>query len=284
MRSDPFSEAPPQRSQYAIRGEWKMSAENKKLVWIAVAVCVFVLVLAVAGIFFFAPKKGAALAPATVGNTAAPKAADPQDYLSAPAQALPTEAAPSKDGDVIVIYGNNPQSLAPTLPPDAAGQNGSATAGAAAGAAPGQAGQSPASGAAGLNAAAGNASAGNAAVSPAAAVKAPATAQTKPAATKPAAKATASKAVAKAATKAVDEYWIQAASFTSRGKADDLKDSLAKQGMASIITVKDIDGKSWYRVRIGPYATPAEAKGWLDRIKTLAGCEEAAVWKSVTKK
>lgn len=242
-----------------------MSAESKKLIWISVAVCAFVLVLALAGLFLFAPKQGGGAAPASIGNVAAPKAADPQDYLLAPPPAPSLEAPRSSEGDIIVIYGDKPTELAPppgAVPGAEAGAAG-AVAGAPAGAAPSAAG-APSAPAAGAQPAA----------KPAAAAPSPAA--------KPAAKAVPAKAVpAKAAptkTVRVDEYWIQAASFTSRARADELKESLGQRGLAALITVKDISGKSWYRVRVGPYAKKSEAEGWLGRIKAVPGCEEAGIW------
>jgi DedD protein len=246
-----------------------MTAENKKLLWLGIAGVALVLVLAVAALFLFAPlNTTTAKAPATIGNTAAPKAADPQDFLSLPPQTLPTEGTANKDGDVIVIYGDKPATLSPTLPGSAA-PTGAATA------------TSQVSPDGSTATATATVSSSPAALPPAAA---PATVAVKPAASKPAAsRPAAAKTTAKpavAAHKSTDEYWIQAASFTSRGKADELKEGLAKKGMAALIMVKDISGKSWYRVRIGPYSNSAEATGWLGRVKGVPGCEEATVWKS----
>jgi len=252
-----------------------MSAENKKLLWIGIAVSAFVLALAVAGVFLFAPHKGAAQAPATINNTAAPKVADPQDYLSVPPElgqstTTPDATAPqSGQGDVIIVYGDKPEDLAPPTAADtaalassagAAGQAGTATAPAAAPAAPHAA----------------------ATARPATSTK-PATsgaAATSTAVAKP--KASSASAAAAAPKPSAEQYWIQVASFTKRGNADDLKESLSKKGMAASIMVKDIDGKSWYRVRIGPYATKAEADGWLAKIRGIAGCEGAGIWKPST--
>jgi DedD protein len=85
------------------------------------------------------------------------------------------------------------------------------------------------------------------------------------------------KSVQKSATAKIDEFWIQAASFTSRGRADELKQGLADKGIAALISVKDISGKSWYRVRIGPYSVKADAEGWLGKLKDIPGCTEAYV-------
>jgi DedD protein len=230
-----------------------MSAENKKLLWIGIAVSAFVLALAVAGVFFFAPKKGAALAPASLNATEAPKATDPQDFLSAPPPLPEASTDRGADGDVIVIYGDKPQDL---------GQG------------------SPDASALGTAAAAASSGAAGTAASPA---KAPATGAAKPAAsaakpvtaTKPA--ATSSTAAPK---KPGEQYWIQAAAFTSRGKADELKEGLSKQGLAALVTVADVNGKTWYRVRIGPYASSKEATGWLSKVKGIAGCADAGIWKT----
>jgi DedD protein len=252
-----------------------MSSENKKLIWISVAVAGFVLLLAASLLFFFAPnsKKGGAAAPATIGNTAAPKSADPQDYLSAPPPS-PAAAAPAANpnGDVIVIYGDKPSlpNSSTTEPPAQVGP-GSQAPDAGAAAPPASQGAPVASSP--------SATAPSTTAQKPAAQAAPAKAQPKAAvAKKPA--ATASKPQAKAP---VDQYWLQAASFSGRAKADELKEDLARRGVAAIVTVKDIEGKRWYRVRVGPYGTQTEAEGWLAKLKAMPGCAEAGVWKSTAR-
>ncbi len=237
-----------------------MSAEQKKLLWLSLSVCAFVLVLAATGLFLFAPRKGGAAAPATLGNVAAPKSADPQDFLMTPPPAPSFEEPRVEDGAVVVIYGEKPRSLGEPLNPIVA---------------------APVPGVAPL---AGEPLANTRAS--AASSKAPASPQASTTAAKPAAaSAPAVTAKVQAAAKArTDEYWIQAASFTSRGRADDLKESLAAKGVASLISVKDIDGKSWYRVRIGPYLGKTEAEGWLGQLKGLPGCSEAYVSKTVVER
>jgi DedD protein len=234
-----------------------MSAERKKLLWISISACVFVLLVLAVGFFLLTPKKGGALAPATIGNSAPPKAQDPQDYLSAP-PAPSIEQPRNQDGGVTIIYGDKPKPSEPAQASQAQGAAGAASSPAA----------SP-------EAAAAPAPQAPAAAKPAAAAKSPA-------ASKPAAASAA--ASAKPATVKVEEYWIQAASFASRGRADELKQSLAEKGVASLISVKDISGKSYYRVRVGPYSVKAEAADWLSRIKPLPGCAEAYVSATVVQK
>ena len=232
-----------------------MSAERKKLIWIGISLCAFVLILSLAAFFLLTPKKGGALAPATIGNSAPPKAQDPQDYLSAPPPAPTLEQPRNQDGGMIIVYGDKP-----SLPAAAAGAQRPADSATPSPAA------TPAAPAASTKDAAEKAaqSAAKAAAAPVAGQKT----------------ALAAKAMSAAPAKAA-EYWIQAASFTSRGRADELKQGLAEKGIAALISVKDISGKSYYRVRIGPYSVKAEADDWLSRLKGLPGSAEAYVSKSV---
>ena len=244
-----------------------MSAERKKLLWISVSACIFVLIVLAVGFFLMSPKKGSAQAPATIGNSAPPKAQDPQDFLSSPPAAPTLEQPQPKDGNMIVVYGDNPK-------PDAAAAAGSA------GATP----SAPSSSSSPAATAEPSATSGDeeldsspAAVSPAAKKAPPKAAKAKPA-------PKAAQVPAKPVMVKADEYWIQAASFTSRGRADELKQGLAEKGIAALITVKDISGKSYYRVRVGPYSARAEADGWLERLKALEGCAEAYVSKTSVQK
>ncbi len=298
-----------------------MSPERSKFLWITIAASAFVLVVAIAGVFLFYPKNRAPAAPATVGNTAAPKPPDPQDYLNAPATA-PTET--KRNGDVIVIYGDKPQAVPPlggtANSPGAANQD--ATTGQGTQAAPGTTsvpavttttttttsippiGANPSYGSDWNNqpstpSAPPAPSTQSTPVPPstsdltqpspsprAAKSVAPAPRAKAPVAARPAAKA---KAVAtkststatstkKAAAQRVEtSYWIQTASFTERDKADNLRGTLASKGLTALIAVKDINAKSWYRVRLGPYPSGKEATLWLAKVKLVKGCDEAYV-------
>ncbi|MDR1128059.1 MAG: SPOR domain-containing protein [Treponema sp.] len=77
-----------------------------------------------------------------------------------------------------------------------------------------------------------------------------------------------------------DAYWVQAGSFSTRIHADGVKETLASKGITSIIENRDLDGKTFYRVRIGPYTSQNEADYWLALIQTLDGFESSQVWKS----
>lgn len=250
-----------------------MSAEGKKLLWISISVCAFVVVVFAVGIFLLSPKKGGAQAPAAIGNSAPPKAQDPQDFLSTPPPVPSLEQPRNQDGNMVIVYGdkpNLPAATSTTVP-----TTGTTTVPATE--APPATGTIASPGVAPLPApviapaAAQSADQARAAAAPAVAV-APVKA---PRVSVPAAK----KILARPASAKVQEFWIQAASFTSRGRADDLKQALADKGIAALIIVKDISGKSWYRVRVGPYSAQAEAGDWLKRLKDLPACSEAYVSK-----
>jgi DedD protein len=81
-----------------------------------------------------------------------------------------------------------------------------------------------------------------------------------------------------------DAYWVQAGSFSTRNHADGVKESLASKGITSIIENRDLDGKTFYRVRIGPYTSQNEADYWLALIQTLDGFESSQVWRSQAKR
>jgi DedD protein len=76
-----------------------------------------------------------------------------------------------------------------------------------------------------------------------------------------------------------NNYWVQTGSFSTRVRADGVKEVLASKGIPSIIENRDLDGKTFYRVRIGPYTSQNEANYWLSLIKSI-GFEDSQVWTS----
>lgn len=64
-----------------------------------------------------------------------------------------------------------------------------------------------------------------------------------------------------------DKYWIQAASFTSKKNAEELRQELANEKITSeIFTFTDANKILYYRVRVGPYSTKSEAEYWQTRV------------------
>lgn len=219
-----------------------MPLETKKVLWIALSIMILILVATGIGMILFIPKAGSSAAPASIAGTSPPRAASPDTYVRsfepAPVPAPGQEAPPAGDS-VIIIYGDKP---APETVP-------AASAGAA------------------QPAAAPTATKPYSPATAAPATAAPATPAPKPVAS----------AAPKPAVKTVLEYWIQAGSFTGRARAEDLQRDLAAKGLSSVITVKDIDGVTYFPVRVGPYLAKTEAEGWLGKVKSLPGCSEAYI-------
>jgi cell division protein FtsN len=67
-----------------------------------------------------------------------------------------------------------------------------------------------------------------------------------------------------------DQFWVQAASFASRKNADTAREALAANKIpCEVFTHTDSRGKTFFRVRVGPYATKSEAEYWQNRIALI---------------
>jgi DedD protein len=108
-------------------------------------------------------------------------------------------------------------------------------------------------------------------VRPAANAGAPAktNAPAKPAAPKPAAKS--------AAPSTYNNYWVQTGAFTAKVRAEGVKETLSSKGISSIIENREVDGKTWYRVRVGPYTSENEASYWLALVKSIDGFADSQI-------
>ncbi|MCL2440177.1 MAG: SPOR domain-containing protein [Treponema sp.] len=102
-----------------------------------------------------------------------------------------------------------------------------------------------------------------------------------PAAPRPAAASvrttTTTTSVRPAASRAVNDYWVQTGAFTSMVRAEDAKEMLSTKGLTSIIETRIVNGQNFYRVRLGPYTSENEAKHWLDIVKLIDGFSESQV-------
>jgi DedD protein len=74
-----------------------------------------------------------------------------------------------------------------------------------------------------------------------------------------------------------NDYWVQTGAFSTQNRAEGAKEFLATKGITSIIENRDIDGKTWYRVRVGPYISETEASYWLALVKTIDGFAESQI-------
>ena len=123
---------------------------------------------------------------------------------------------------------------------------------------------------------------------------APSPRQTAPARTTAAATASASAAPAPAASastaavaasarpaaRTYNDFWVQTGSFSTVARAEGVKETLAGKGITSIIENREIEGTTYYRVRVGPYTSKNEADYWLSLIQSINGFEGSQVWQS----
>lgn len=66
-----------------------------------------------------------------------------------------------------------------------------------------------------------------------------------------------------------NQYWVQAASFTSKENANVARTALKNEKISSEIFTHTKNGTTYYRLRVGPYTTKSEADYWNIRIKLI---------------
>jgi cell division protein FtsN len=240
---------------------------SKKLLWLAAAVSIFILVVVGAAFLIFSPGKSASQGPLDLSGKAEERQENPQDFL-ADAPTDPSTTQTTSSGDIIIVYGND-QSGAVPAPTQEAKPATTTIYMEPAKTVPApqtsQASPAPQTTPTTIKPAATAAKLVAPAVKPAAAPVAKVTTTTKA----PAAK------TAPAPQPVTGDYWIQAGSFSVRDNANALKSTMAGNSLPAVITVKDIDGKSRYIVRVGPYPTRAEATKWLPKVKSVKGAEQS---------
>ena len=109
----------------------------------------------------------------------------------------------------------------------------------------------------------------------------PATAQAKPATkadTKPAASADPLGDLARAKSAAVDpfDYFVQAGAFPSQSGADAQRAKLAMLGWEARVSEREQNGRTVYRVRVGPFSKRDDAEQLKEKLES-AGVESAMV-------
>jgi DedD protein len=63
-------------------------------------------------------------------------------------------------------------------------------------------------------------------------------------------------------------------------RAEVVKNTLSSKGITSIIENREVEGRSVFRVRVGPYTSQNEANYWLSLIKSINGFEDSQVRQS----
>jgi len=79
------------------------------------------------------------------------------------------------------------------------------------------------------------------------------------------------------AKRLVTEYWIQAGSYGSNSRAMSARDSLTEKGIPSTIQTRELNGETFFRVRIGPYMNNEEAAKFLTWVKDLDGFQDSYI-------
>ncbi len=98
---------------------------------------------------------------------------------------------------------------------------------------------------------------------------APKTAAKDPGTKPPAAKTAAAAKKTQAVTG--PRYYVQVAAFNERALAESLAEKYKAQGYEAVINPRQTSTKTWYRVRLGGYATRDQAAGLLDKLNAAAG-------------
>jgi DedD protein len=101
-----------------------------------------------------------------------------------------------------------------------------------------------------------------------------------PAARQAPAAAPAAKAASPAPSRVQSNYWVQTGSFSTIARAEAVKDTLSAKGITSLVENREVQGKTYFRVRVGPYTSKNEADYWLALIKSIHGFEESLVFKT----
>ncbi|GBU29504.1 hypothetical protein R84B8_03076 [Treponema sp. R8-4-B8] len=84
-----------------------------------------------------------------------------------------------------------------------------------------------------------------------------------------------------AAAKTINDFWVQTGAFSAQVRAEDARDLLSTKGITSIVENREINGKIWYRVRLGPYTSEREANHWLEIVKLIDGFSDSQIRQTV---
>lgn len=75
----------------------------------------------------------------------------------------------------------------------------------------------------------------------------------------------------------VTEYWIQLISSPNRDRVNQARSTLTDYSLGGRITTRDVEGELFYRLRVGPYTSEAEAEKFLEWIRDIDGFSEAYI-------
>ncbi len=227
--------------------------EQQKLLWTILSVGILVLIILGAGMFFFLPSDSTGLAQ-NGKTTEWSKAASPAPEQKAPdvkkTPVQPAAPTPAPKPEIKKTPVQTAQTPAPAPKPEVK--------------------KTPVQPAAPTPAPK---------ATPAPTTKPATTAQqtTKPAQTQAAKPAQTQQAKPAAATTAKGSYWVQVGSYATTDAAEKTKKDLAAKGYTSSIQSITANGKTYHRVKIGPYASRADVDTLLPKIKALPGMGDSFI-------
>lgn len=227
--------------------------EQQKLLWTILSVGILVLIILGAGMFFFLPSDSTGLAQ-NGKTTEWSKAAAPAPEQKAPdvkkTPVQPAAPTPAPKPEIKKTPVQTAQTPAPAPKPEVK--------------------KTPVQPAAPTPAPK---------ATPAPTTKPATTAQqtTKPAQTQAAKPAQTQQAKPAAATTAKGSYWVQVGSYATTDAAEKTKKDLAAKGYTSSIQSITANGKTYHRVKIGPYASRADVDTLLPKIKALPGMGDSFI-------
>ena len=80
-----------------------------------------------------------------------------------------------------------------------------------------------------------------------------------------------------AQTSVHNDYWVQAGAFSTVASAEGVRQNLSSRGITSIIENREVNGRTVFRVRLGPYTSQNEADYWLSLIRGISGFEDSQI-------
>jgi len=203
-----------------------MSDRSKKILWIAIAISGFALIVCVAAFVLFPPNEMSQSKPFDLTGRSPAKPESPNDF-----SAFPSIVIQSSEADTSTLDGAQSSESTTTSPHNSV-----------------------------------------------VVVPPPSTPSTPSTTQKQASPTTSSSAPKSApAPKPVTpstEYWIQVGSFSEKATADKLKEEFTRRSMTAIIATKVVSGRTYYQVKVGPYASSEEAKKWLVSVKAVPGSSQ----------
>jgi cell division septation protein DedD len=75
----------------------------------------------------------------------------------------------------------------------------------------------------------------------------------------------------------VTEYWIQVIATTSPDRVEMARERLREHQLSGRITTRVVDGRTFYRLRVGPYTDKREATKFLDWVNDIDGFEDSYI-------